>query len=292
MTLLQSIPSWVKDCSFVLVTVAGGLWTLKKIRDAKNAHFAARKAHENLLQWSSTPKDVVILHTIGRGKTAPSPSPFVVKLETFLRMANIPYEMDFTSPWSSKAKTPWISLNGEHIADSQLIIEFLSKKFGISLGSSYSADELAKAQAVRVMMDEHFYWGLGLWRYVYSGGAGLSEFMAMSPSDLATFFRAANARVKTASWFQGVGRHDQDTVVEIMNANLEAVSRILGEKRFLLGEEPCAEDCSLFGFLVQVFWCAPGSPYKSFVEENLPNLKAYCGRMKTLFWDDWEKCLA
>lgn len=48
MTLLQSIPSWVKDCSFVLVTVAGGLWTLKKIRDAKNAHFAARKAHENL----------------------------------------------------------------------------------------------------------------------------------------------------------------------------------------------------------------------------------------------------
>lgn len=159
-----------------------------------------------------------------------------------------------------------------------------------------------------------------MWRYVYSGGAGLSEFMAMSPSDLATFFRAANARVKTASWFQGVGRHDQDTVVEIMNANLEAVSRILGEKRFLLGEEPCAEDCSLFGFLVQVFWCAPGSPYKSFVEgmqiigpngrkvfknlnyvhnfnvddslENLPNLKAYCGRMKTLFWDDWEKCLA
>jgi len=39
------------------------------------------------------PRDTVILHQIGRGPYAPSISPFAVKLETYLRLANISYEV-------------------------------------------------------------------------------------------------------------------------------------------------------------------------------------------------------
>lgn len=108
--------------------------------------------------------------------------------------------------------------------------------------------------------------GLGLWRYVYSNGAGLSEFSSMSSSDLSSFYRVANVRVKNNAWCQGIGRHEQETVIDIMDQDLETVSKILGHKKFILGNEPCAEDCSIFGFLVQVLYCAPGSPYKKFVE--------------------------
>jgi hypothetical protein len=49
-----------------------------KIRDNK------RKAY---------PKDVVILHQFPRGPRAPSASPFPIKLETWLRMAGIKYQV-------------------------------------------------------------------------------------------------------------------------------------------------------------------------------------------------------
>lgn len=78
-------------------------------------------------RWSNTPKDVVVLHGFPEGVTCPNISPFVLKLETYLRMAKIPYEVDKTDPISVKGKSPWITLNGEHIADSQLCVEYLAK---------------------------------------------------------------------------------------------------------------------------------------------------------------------
>ena len=44
-------------------------------------------------KWANVEKDKVILHQLSRGSVTPSPSPFVLKLETYLRMANIPYKV-------------------------------------------------------------------------------------------------------------------------------------------------------------------------------------------------------
>ena len=108
--------------------------------------------------------------------------------------------------------------------------------------------------------------GLGLWRYVYSQGQGLSEITALPPLVLQAFYQSANARVKMGSWYQGIGRHDKETVVKIMKEDLKTVSTILGHKKFLLGEQPCVCDCSVFGFLAQVIYCTPGSPYEKYLE--------------------------
>lgn len=45
------------------------------------------------LKWSKVGQDKVILHQFNKGGVTPSPSPFVLKLETYLRMAGIPYEV-------------------------------------------------------------------------------------------------------------------------------------------------------------------------------------------------------
>ncbi len=39
------------------------------------------------------PPDTVLLHDFGRGPWTPSAGPYVMKLETFLRMAKIPYKV-------------------------------------------------------------------------------------------------------------------------------------------------------------------------------------------------------
>ena len=129
-------------------------------------------------EMSSAERDVVILHQFPRGRLTPSTSPFVMKLETYLRMADIKYEVILNFNWSQlrsifiyfllqpefkkwfgpTGKAPWISLNGEHMGDSQLIMEFLAKKFNKNFSSHLSPEELAVATSMRIMAEEHLVW--------------------------------------------------------------------------------------------------------------------------------------
>ena len=59
---------------------------------------------------------------------------------------------------SPKGKTPYIMLNGEKMADSQLCIEFLNKKFNVDLDKTLSSEERAVSRAFRKMIEESFYW--------------------------------------------------------------------------------------------------------------------------------------
>ena len=55
-------------------------------------------------------------------------------------------------------KIPWISVIGQDIADSQFIIEFLSKKFNVNFASGYSSVENGIARAFFQLVDESLVW--------------------------------------------------------------------------------------------------------------------------------------
>jgi len=134
----------------------------------------------------------------------------------------------------------------------------------------------------------------------------------MPESLVKEMYKGINKRVLNNAWAQGIGRHSQETVIKQMKDDLLAVSKILGNKKFLLGDEPCEDDCSVFGFLIQVLYCAPGSPHELYVKGNgncldrfradlliiftntgeLQNLVSYCNRIKELYWPDWDQCVA
>ena len=63
-------------------------------------------------RWNNIGKDVVVVHQFNKGLTCPSPSPFPIKLETFLRIAGIKYENDHEYWRSKKGKSPWITAMG------------------------------------------------------------------------------------------------------------------------------------------------------------------------------------
>ncbi len=58
-------------------------------------------------KWDGVAENTVVLHMFKRSKIKPNGSPFVMKLETFLKMAGIDYEVDFEQPLGGKGKTPW-----------------------------------------------------------------------------------------------------------------------------------------------------------------------------------------
>jgi len=235
------------------------------------------------------PKDVVVMHGLNRTSRVPSLSPFVLKLETFLRMTKIPYTYD-DSPINSfgpKGKTPWISLNGEHIADSQVCIEYLTKKFNVEWNGRYSEKEKATARLVRVLFEDRIFWELALWGFV-NGSEGL-KFMKL-PWLIGKYLSYVYGK---NAWGQGLGRHPQEVITAWTLEDMNAIGVILGNNKFLLGDEPCEEDAAVFGFMAQMLWGFPSvSPFAKVAKEKFPNVVDYCNRLKETFYPDWDQVLA
>lgn len=65
---------------------------------------------------------------------------------------------------SKKGQLPFVELNGEEVADSQLIIKDLSQKFNIDLDAALSAEQRNIAHATISMIENHLVWVSMWWR--------------------------------------------------------------------------------------------------------------------------------
>ena len=135
---------------FVMMTLGGTYACLRCLR--------RRDLAKNRQKWISVGKDVVVLHGFPRGKTCLSLSPFPLKLETYLRMNNIKYVTEFKHFIGPKGKTPWITINGVDIADSQLALEYLAQHFQIDMSHYLDKEERAIERSMRILMEDHLYW--------------------------------------------------------------------------------------------------------------------------------------
>ncbi|KAK3851649.1 hypothetical protein Pcinc_041719 [Petrolisthes cinctipes] len=250
--------------------------------------YITKKKRRN--KWNNAGRDVVVLHMFQRGKYAPSVSPYVIKLEMYLRMSDIQYQIDYDEPLGPKGKSPWITLNGEDIADSQIIIEKLGAKFGKDFSNHLLPEQRALSHALRIMTDEHFVCVIAYWRYVEQRGRPLMNGMEF-PFYVWFLLPRYLKTIKRTLWLQGIGRHSVPQIEEMGRQDIRALSVTLGEKPFMMGDQPSEVDCSAFGILAQVVWNSPNSPYLNMLHSEFPNLLKYCHRVKERFWPDWNKCL-
>merc|ERR1712088_1016941 len=107
----------------------------KKDEEKKPAEEAMKakepKAKKPVSHVADFEEDMVYLFQFTRSPQIPSISPFCLKLESWLKLHGIKYQnVDHKCKFrSKKGLLPFIELNGEEIADSNMIIETLSKKF-------------------------------------------------------------------------------------------------------------------------------------------------------------------
>jgi glutathione S-transferase len=88
----------------------------------------------------------------------PNLSPFCCKLETWLRIAKIPYTVEETSDprTAPRRKLPFIEDGGRRIADSSVIIEHLARTRAVDLDESLSTTQRATALLVQRTLEEHY----------------------------------------------------------------------------------------------------------------------------------------
>ncbi len=97
----------------------------------------------------TAPTTISILHQSRRVWGLPNLSPLCCKVETYLRLADVPYCVaDAVPPLAPKGKLPYITDSEKKVADSWLIIEYLRDRHDVDLDRKLTPPERAESTAL------------------------------------------------------------------------------------------------------------------------------------------------
>src|SRR5262245_8034800 len=101
---------------------------------------------------------MIILNKFVPAWGLPDLSPFCIKVETYLRMAGVPFQSRVADARSApKGKLPYLDDGGTLIADSRDIIAHLEAKLPRPLDTGLGASERALATAFRALFESELY---------------------------------------------------------------------------------------------------------------------------------------
>ena len=219
-------------------------------------------------------------------------SPFCLKLESYLRMAGIPYTPKPAAfAKAPKGKIPFIEEEGSLLGDSQLIIEHLKRKHGDTLDAKLGAEEVAKGHLVRRVLEESLYWHIIQERWSAEEGWRLYKpiFEALFPPVVGALVVPMMRRgVIKSMRTQGLGRHRPEEILEMGKADVSAVAAVLGDKPFLLGDHPTSFDAAFYAFIVSIIAFPVDSPLRKYTQGQ-QNLVRYCERFQQRFFTEARK---
>lgn len=218
-------------------------------------------------------------------------SPFVVKVDVFLRMAGIDFEYVGkvgavrTAP---KKKLPILIDDNKTVADSYFIIEYLKDKYQLTIDNHLSPEQQGLAHLLSKSLDENFYWCLVYSRWLSDDTWPLikQSFFGGLPwpaKHLVPNMIRNNTR-KTL-YAHGIGRHSRAEIMEVFENSLQSLSKILGSQTYFFGSQPCSFDATAFGMLSEFILVNFDNPFNK-QARTYANLVAYCRRMQSTYYSD------
>jgi glutathione S-transferase len=231
----------------------------------------------------------VFVFGTGWGIPFPTSGPFPLKLCTWMRMAKIPHEIVIENDprKGPKGKSPWIESGGTRLGDSALIIAHLSERFGVDLDSHLSADDRARALMIQRTLEEHYHQAFEHQLFLGLGGpARLAEFTSTLPAVLRWIVpRVLVKQLRGQLHARGLGRHEESEIIAQGKSDLDALSRLLGDNRYFLGDRPSSIDACVFGFLGVSVYVNGDNPLFTH-GASLDNLMRYCERMRSEYFPE------
>jgi glutathione S-transferase len=233
---------------------------------------------------------IIVLHQFSRSFGLPSASPFCMKLETYLRMAELPHELVFEDRLDKapKKKIPYIEHEGQKIGDSNLVIEYLQKKYGDRTDTHLSPADRAVSLAMRRMIDENLYWALVYGRWVDEKNWPITRsvyFGKLPPVVKQILPRVLRKRTIRSMTGHGMAKHTKDEVYEIGCRDIQALSDFLGDKEFFMGDQPTILDAAAHATIANLIKVPMDSPLRTKATE-LANLVSFSDRMTAKFYPE------
>lgn len=235
--------------------------------------------------------ELVLFTPPGRPWGTVSMSPFCSKLETYLRMAEVSYKTEPANfRKAPKGKIPYALLDGKLLGDSQLIIEQLERAAGRPLDAGLTPAQAATGRAVRRMLEEGTYFTGVYLRWATDEGFAhvRGELGKLMPAPVRVLLPLIRKKAVRSVIAQGTGRHSFDEVCALAIADFQSCAALLGDKPFLLDDQPRVCDATLFAFVEGVLRFPNDTPVKAAVAK-LDNLVAYAGRIRARWWSELDR---
>jgi glutathione S-transferase len=220
----------------------------------------------------------------------PNASPFCMKVETWLRMAGLPYQTRAITgpPRSKSSKVPYVERpDGSLLYDSSVILETLEREHDVTLDRHLSADDRAVGLLLQRMLEESLYFLVLYERWVddQNWTRTARDYFGDFPWPIRKLVvPIVRRKIVAAAVGQGVSRLPEGQRVARGKADVRAIAQLLGDKPYFFAR-PSSYDAIAYSFLANMLW----APYDSPVKDELraqPNLVAYCERMKAAYYAD------
>lgn len=221
-------------------------------------------------------------------------SPFVMKVETYLRITGQKYEaVTGDVRKAPRQQLPVVEMDGKRVPDSAQIISLLEAKRPEKLDAHLTAAQHASAVALRSMLEEHLYFGVLYMRWVTDDGWTVFEptlremlgNMGVPGLMRGMVCKSARKQVIGRVYTQGVGRQPRTEVVARCTEMVDALSDQLGDRPYFCGDTPTTYDATAYAFTAGLLCPAFDNELLKHTRTK-KNLVAYEGRLKDQYWKD------
>ncbi|KAI6217448.1 hypothetical protein M3Y99_01766400 [Aphelenchoides fujianensis] len=225
-------------------------------------------------------KDCVYLIQFPRAGSVPSISPFCLKLETWLRIAQIEYQnVDNQFKFTSRKKqVPFVELNGRQVADTNFIVSELSRIFDVDIDEHLSERDMADFRAYQSLVEDSLFLHHNL-SFLATEDGVIGHFEGFRK----LIFRTYGIAKLKRSYKNKHRGHSASEVEMITKKNLKALSIFLGSK-------PWTRRSSVH--MCMFFYAPCNKDIHMYLESECRNLVDYLRNVKDIYWPDWNECTA
>ena len=237
---------------------------------------------------------MIKVYKFGPAFGLPDASPFVMKVETYLRITGQKHEVIAGDVRKAPRKQlPFVEIDGKVVPDSTAIVEMLEAARPEKLDAHLDAGQRAVAQAFKSMLEEHLYFGVLYMRWATDDGwtvfePTLREMLGkMGVPGLLRGMVCGQARKQVVNrvTVQGFGRQPRSELVANCFKIIDAFAVQLGDRKYFCGDKPTTYDATAYAFGAGILCPAFDNELLKH-SKTKSNLVSYVDRMKDQYWKE------
>lgn len=214
----------------------------------------------------------ITLYTLGGAFEMRNVSPFCFKLELLLTHLNLPFDMQVQPDprKAPKGKLPYIEIDGQVIADSDLITQVLNDATQGKVYAGLTPTQRAYGLGLTRLAEEHLYWLMvasrwlddDWWPHIVDG------FFQIVPKPFRGLAAgAARKQVKKTYDLQGLGRHTFAEQQRFARNDLQALQDAVSDRDFLFTDNPGYFDFAVVSVLTGIYDNRPATWMTTLAED-------------------------